>query len=147
MNLSDLMEGLREAQKEQTKFCGITLTQKEIGPILAEYDQLKEMAREKMGCLNTADLLAANAQFGPLDETVMKQQAEIERLTGRTMRLAAQVGEQQGEVERLRALVQCLLDNDPDDYAADGVTVLQVWRKQAREALNTRNLEDPTCTN
>ena len=32
-------------------------------------------------------------------------------------------------------LVQVLLDNDPDDDAADGVTVLAVWRKEGRAVL------------
>jgi hypothetical protein len=39
------------------------------------------------------------------------------------------------EAERLRMLVQALLDNDPDDMAADGVTVLEVWRKEAARIL------------
>jgi hypothetical protein len=39
------------------------------------------------------------------------------------------------EVERLRELVRCLVENDPNDYAADAVTVLDVWRKDARKAL------------
>jgi hypothetical protein len=37
-----------------------------------------------------------------------------------------------GELERL---VQCLLDNDPNADAADGVSVLDVWRRDARAAL------------
>src|SRR3954463_12301606 len=40
MNLADVMEELRSSAKENTKFYGITLTQAEIAPILAEYDQL-----------------------------------------------------------------------------------------------------------
>jgi hypothetical protein len=36
---------------------------------------------------------------------------------------------------KLRVLVRALLDNDPDDMAADGVTVLMAWRKEARRAL------------
>ena len=32
------------------------------------------------------------------------------------------------EIERLRGLVRCLVENDPNDYAADAVTVLDVWR-------------------
>lgn len=40
------------------------------------------------------------------------------------------------EITRLRELVQCLLDNDPNEPAADGgVTVLQVWRQDALRAL------------
>ena len=38
-------------------------------------------------------------------------------------------------IERLCDLVECLIDNDPNDYAADAVTVLDVWRKDARSAL------------
>lgn len=38
-------------------------------------------------------------------------------------------------VTKLERLVQCLIDEDPYDMAADGVTVLEVWRKEAREAL------------
>jgi hypothetical protein len=42
------------------------------------------------------------------------------------------------EITKLRALIQALLDNDPDDSAADGVTVLEVWRKEARRALGEK---------
>lgn len=39
------------------------------------------------------------------------------------------------EIIRLRDLVRCLVENDPNDYAADAVTVLDVWRRDARKAL------------
>lgn len=39
------------------------------------------------------------------------------------------------EVERLRDLVNCLIENDPNDYTADAVTVLDVWRKDARDLI------------
>ena len=45
------------------------------------------------------------------------------------------LGDRNDEIHRLRDLVQTLLDNDPDDMAADGVTVLMVWRIEARAAL------------
>lgn len=42
----------------------------------------------------------------------------------------------QKRVRKLEYLVQCLLDEDPNNLAADGgVTVLDVWRKEARAAL------------
>lgn len=41
----------------------------------------------------------------------------------------------EARIAELEALVQTLIDNDPDDMAADGVTVLDVWRKDARKAL------------
>jgi hypothetical protein len=42
------------------------------------------------------------------------------------------------EIDRLRGLVRCLVENDPDDDAADGVTVLDVWRKDAVRALKEK---------
>lgn len=39
------------------------------------------------------------------------------------------------EVERLREMVNCLIENDPNDYAADAVTVLEVWRNDARDLI------------
>lgn len=41
----------------------------------------------------------------------------------------------QKRLAKLEYLVQCLIDEDPNDMAADGVTVLDVWRKEARYAL------------
>jgi hypothetical protein len=40
------------------------------------------------------------------------------------------------ELFELRRLVHALLENDPNDMAADGVTVLDVWRKEARRILD-----------
>jgi len=42
------------------------------------------------------------------------------------------------ESRKLRRLVRDLLENDPDDMAADAVTVLDVWRKEARAALGEK---------
>lgn len=39
------------------------------------------------------------------------------------------------ENRRLRELIRALLENNPDDDAADGVSVLDVWRKEARRVL------------
>jgi hypothetical protein len=39
------------------------------------------------------------------------------------------------ENRRLRSLIRTLIENDPDDMAADGVTVLEVWRKEAAQML------------
>lgn len=39
-------------------------------------------------------------------------------------------------VRTLEDLVQCLIDNDPEDLAADGgIRVIDVWRKDAERAL------------
>lgn len=37
------------------------------------------------------------------------------------------------EIEWLRKHIRCLIENDPNDDAADGVSVLDVWRRQALE--------------
>lgn len=39
------------------------------------------------------------------------------------------------EIEKARYLIDCLIENDPNDYAADAVTVLDVWRKDARDFM------------
>jgi hypothetical protein len=45
----------------------------------------------------------------------------------------------------LRDLVQCLIDNDPEDIAADGgVRVIDVWRKEAEAALRSTGDAKPT---
>lgn len=42
-------------------------------------------------------------------------------------------------VKRLEDLVQCLIDNDPEDLAADGgIRVIDVWRKDAERALHSQ---------
>jgi hypothetical protein len=38
-------------------------------------------------------------------------------------------------VRRLEALAKAMIENDPNDMAADGVTCLDVWRKEATELL------------
>ncbi len=40
------------------------------------------------------------------------------------------------EIERARELINCLIENDPNDFAADAVTVLDVWRKDARDFIS-----------
>jgi hypothetical protein len=39
------------------------------------------------------------------------------------------------ENRRLRELIRVQLENNPNDDAADGVSVLDVWRKEARRVL------------
>jgi hypothetical protein len=39
-------------------------------------------------------------------------------------------------IKTLEDLVRCLIDNDPEDLAADGgIRVIDVWRKEAERAL------------
>lgn len=39
------------------------------------------------------------------------------------------------ENERLRTFVKTLMENDPNGDAADGVTVLEAWRREVLEAF------------
>jgi len=39
-------------------------------------------------------------------------------------------------VRRLESLAKAIIEADPDDMAADAVTCLEVWRKEARDLLN-----------
>ena len=43
------------------------------------------------------------------------------------------IDEAADEIEWLRNHIRCLIENDPNDDAADAVTVLDVWRKEALE--------------
>lgn len=45
-------------------------------------------------------------------------------------------------IARLRALVSVMIENDPNDYAADAVTVLDVWRKDARDLISATEEKD-----
>jgi hypothetical protein len=63
MNLADMMEGLRRSAKENTKFYGITLTQAEIAPILAEYDQLIKTTKILWWGIIVSALIWAIGQF------------------------------------------------------------------------------------
>jgi hypothetical protein len=49
----------------------------------------------------------------------------------------------EAKIERLRALIRIMLDEDPNDMAADGITVLDVWRKEARRALENTKIASP----
>lgn len=46
---------------------------------------------------------------------------------------------QAARIATLKRLVEILIENDPDDMAADAVTVLDVWRKEARAALGGKD--------
>jgi hypothetical protein len=45
-------------------------------------------------------------------------------------------------IATLASLIKGLIDNDPGEDAADGVTVLDVWRRDARAALG---IPDPNA--
>jgi hypothetical protein len=80
-------------------------------------------------------------------DEIHRLRAEIERLHGlvhRSGRLHTDdLHQLRAENERLRVLVHALIDSDPNDDAADGVTVLEVWRKEARQALGVESGRKP----
>ena len=66
-------------------------------------------------------------------------QARVAELEGETKKSKwihqYEVKEFQARATKLTRLVEILVENDPEDMAADAVTVLDVWRKEARELL------------
>ncbi|CAB4155380.1 hypothetical protein UFOVP670_14 [uncultured Caudovirales phage] len=77
---------------------------------------------------------------------VKERDAKIDALQARVAELKAETKKakwiHQYEVKGLQAratkltrLVEILVENDPEDMAADAVTVLDVWRKEARALL------------
>ena len=59
----------------------------------------------------------------------------IERTDGAASWNDSRVKQLTAENKRLRELVTCLLHSDPADMAADAVTVLDMWRKDAARVL------------
>lgn len=59
----------------------------------------------------------------------------IERTDGAAAWNDTRVKQLTAENRQLRELVACLLHNDPGDMAADAVTVLDAWRKDAARVL------------
>ena len=55
------------------------------------------------------------------------------RKIGQLVRESAEAAD---EIEKLRELVRCLVENDPQDPISDGGhVVLDLWRRDARKAL------------
>jgi hypothetical protein len=79
MNLADMMEGLREGAAKQTKFMGITLTQVEVGPILAEYAELRaEVERLTMALQQIIERYAASEEGWPAEDMRAIARAALE---------------------------------------------------------------------
>jgi hypothetical protein len=74
-----------------------------------------------------------------LEKTALQAAQCHGRETLRADGLQAENARLRPESRKLRRLVRILLENDPDDMAADAVTVLDVWRKEAREFFDARD--------
>jgi hypothetical protein len=104
-------EGFSEGMNEHTKFSG--------GKPWAD-SQAKRALEEGM-----SDILEE-----------MRKAAELRGDTYSSMEIWGLLGRGVAEIERLRDLVRCLIENDPDEPIADnGMTVLDQWRKDARRTL------------
>lgn len=68
-------------------------------------------------------------QAAPYREIVDQYRRENDQLRNTLLR-------REQTITKMRALIGTLLDNDPNELAADGgVTVLDVWRKDAMRVL------------
>ena len=77
--------------------------------------------------------------YGLTPEEATALQARVAELEAETKKAKFihqyEVKELQARATKLTRLVEILVENDPEDMAADAVTVLDVWRKEARELL------------
>jgi hypothetical protein len=81
----------------------------------------------------------AEAEFSHMQRRIARQRRALAKLYQRRHDRKAENARLRPESRKLRRLVRILLENDPDDMAADAVTVLDVWRKEAREFFDARN--------
>jgi hypothetical protein len=56
--------------------------------------------------------------------------------------MGQEVRELEEQIRDLHSLIKTLINNDPNDDAADGIIVLDVWRRDARRLLH---LPDPSA--
>ena len=118
---------------------------KAIGDEGSKLDRWQE--RERDGWLDLRDERAARVQDAATIEALTKA---LEHANGCWMRAGkraesaeARLAELAETEAKLRDLVQTLIDNDPNDMAADGVTVLDVWRNAALAALSAKQEQKP----
>lgn len=91
------------------------------------------MARRDQYASDNADL---RARVGELEAENKRNAAEFEYHGGRAEKERARAEAAESSLATARQLIQTLLDNDPNDMAADGVTVFDVWRMEALIALS-----------
>ena len=89
-------------------------------------------------CLTPDGTAALQARIAELEAAVQKKGCARDQ---NTTQFCAEAVALQARVAKLGRLVQILLDEDPNDMAADAVTVLDVWRKEARAALEGKKDE------
>lgn len=69
-------------------------------------------------------------------------EAAVQRKKSRDSRLVeqeAEIAAKDARIAKLTRLVEIMIEVDPNDMAADAVTVLDVWREEARAALGGKN--------
>lgn len=111
-----------------------------LGPCftLDEATALQARADRNAAGFARVDAEAERAKFLHKQE-IAALQARVAELEGDTKKAKwihqYEVKELQARATKLTRLVEILVENDPEDMAADAVTVLDVWRKEARELL------------
>ena len=100
----------------------------EIAALRARVNEL-----EVVKSLLSAAVVIIDCQAHPATELVARHVANLE---SRASRAEAERDEARARVEKLSALVRCLVDEDPAEQIDDrGSTVLDMWRHDARAAL------------
>jgi hypothetical protein len=89
--------------------------------------------------ITSREFLRTHFEFEKMQRRIARQRRALAKLYQRRHDRKAENARLRPESRKLRRLVRTLLENDPDDMAADGVTVLDVWRKEAREFFDARN--------
>ncbi len=95
-----------------------------------------EMAQDVLAALERAgvELDAPNALLEELQRAVTMLRRQRDDITAAYNRTLIQC--ESARAAKLEGLVRAMLENDPNELAADGgITVLDVWRKDARAAL------------
>jgi hypothetical protein len=111
-----------------------------LGPVLTHDEATALQARADRNAAGFArvDAEAERAKFLHKQEieALQKRVAELEEATKKAKWIQQyEVKEFQARATKLTRLVEILLENDPNDMAADAVTVFDVWQKEARELL------------
>jgi cell division protein FtsB len=118
----------------------VTITTEEIERLASLGDAIPIGARRIAAALRSlaAERDALQADVKRLKAGGCARDQSTTQFCAEAVALQAENARLRPESRKLRRLVRDLLENDPDDMAADAVTVLDVWRKEARAALGEK---------
>jgi hypothetical protein len=104
------------------------------GELYVDCNMVRAIALKWDGSANSHDALAGQLAQALLDKGRRIEELEVKAKKTEWMH-KYEVKEWQAREAKLTRLVEILVENDPNDMAADAVTVLDVWRKEASEIL------------